>query len=453
MRLSMKYISTYEDQEALRVAVASALEDHPYSRVWTPDPSRHVVVKPNWVQEAHEYDAGSWEAVITHPALIEATVIETARRMGGVGTISICDAPHTYARLANILGRGDLLNRLERARREWPDVLIEVIDLRREVWVRKDGVVVSRKDNPPDPRGYVKYNLAHDSMFFGFRGEGRYYGADYDTDVVRSHHSGDVHEYLLSGTAVSCDMFINLPKLKTHKKTGITCCLKNLVGINGDKNWLPHHTEGPPSGGGDEYPDATALNRLEAVGTRFGRWLALRVPFVGPWTYARLRSAGQGILGTSETTIRNGNWYGNDTCWRMAIDLNRCLLFGNSDGTLRVAGKAKPYLGIIDGIVAGEGNGPISPSEIRAGVILVGDDPVALDALACATMGFDPSRLPLLRGGFDTAHPWPITSAELDALRVSDERSGGLMPLRDVPPVAGRAFRPHFGWVGHVERT
>ena len=36
-------------------------------------------------------------------------------------------------------------------------------------------------------------------------------------------------------------------------------------------------------------------------------------------------------------TIRNGNWQGNDTCWRMALDLNRALRFANRDGSLRTA--------------------------------------------------------------------------------------------------------------------
>ena len=35
-------------------------------------------------------------------------------------------------------------------------------------------------------------------------------------------------------------MSSSLPKLKTHKKAGITCALKNLIGINGNKEYLPH---------------------------------------------------------------------------------------------------------------------------------------------------------------------------------------------------------------------
>jgi hypothetical protein len=38
---------------------------------------------------------------------------------------------------------------------------------------------------------------------------------------------------------------------------GMTCALKNLVGINANKNWLPHHTEGTPEQGGDQFPAGT----------------------------------------------------------------------------------------------------------------------------------------------------------------------------------------------------
>src|SRR5438045_9670723 len=62
---------------------------------------------------------------------------------------------------------------------------------------------------------------------------------------------------------MDADVFINLPKLKTHKNVGLTCALKNLVGINANKNWLPHQTEGTPDQGGDQFPIATSKARLE----------------------------------------------------------------------------------------------------------------------------------------------------------------------------------------------
>ena len=45
----------------------------------------------------------------------------------------------------------------------------------------REEVVVDRRANEEDPRGYVRLDLGRDSLFYGFAGEGRYYGADYDT--------------------------------------------------------------------------------------------------------------------------------------------------------------------------------------------------------------------------------------------------------------------------------
>ena len=42
------------------------------------------------------------------------------------------------------------------------------------------------------------------------------------------------------------------PKWKPHSKSGMTAALKNLVGINGDKAYLPHFSTGAPSWGGDD---------------------------------------------------------------------------------------------------------------------------------------------------------------------------------------------------------
>lgn len=444
-------ISDYVSPDELQAAIRLAYDKHPIACGWIPDPVRHVVVKPNWVQESHEYRPDVWEPVITHPVVLEAVLSITIERMGGVGTISLCDAPHTYASFADILDRGHLVATLDHIRARWPKLRLELIDLRREIWLRREEVVVERIANELDPRDYVAFNLGRDSLFYGHLGEGRYYGADYDSSVVRGHHQGETQEYLLAGTPVVCDFFINVPKLKTHKKTGITCCLKNLVGINGDKNWLPHHTEGSPADGGDEFPDAALVNRLETGLKNAGRKLALSVPGVGNWLYRKARNAGKRVLGDSETTIRNGNWYGNDTCWRMALDLNRCLLYGNPDGTMRGAEAPKPYLGIVDGIIGGEGNGPLCPDAVPSGVLITGDNPAVLDAVSCRLMGFDPVAVPLVREAFDQGHRWPIAPCSLDEVRVWDERVQAEIDLQDVSPAVPGGFRPHFGWVGHIE--
>ena len=116
----------------------------------------------------------------------------------------------------------------------------------------------------------------------------------------------------------------------------------------------------------------------------------MAVPGLGTWLYRKMRNAGKVALGDSETVIRNGNWAGNDTCWRMALDLNRSLLYGNPDGSLREAGKAKHYLAIVDGIIGGQGNGPLCPDPVGSNVLIAGTDPAAVDAVAARLMGFDP---------------------------------------------------------------
>ena len=439
-------IAEYADTPTLRAFLNQVFDAHPVTSRWQTDPARRVVIKPNWVQEAHEYRPEVWEPVITHPALLAALLDITAERMGGEGTISLCDAPHTYANFTAILAHGGLQAELDRLRVRWPRLRLEILDLRREIWIRREEVVTERIPNEPDLCGYIAFNLGVDSLFYGFRGEGRYYGADYDSTVVRRHHQGEIQEYLLAGTPLVCDFFINVPKLKTHKKTGITCCLKNLVGINGDKNWLPHHTEGSPANGGDEYPDATLINQLESTLKKAGRRLALSLPGLGNWLYRKARNAGKRMLGDSETTIRNGNWHGNDTCWRMALDLNRCLLFGNADGSMRGRSAPKPYLAIVDGIIGGEGDGPLCPHPVSSAVLVAGDNPAVIDAIACRLMGFDPSAVPLVRQAFDSTHRWPITETAMSDVRIYDGRVAEEIGLFQVQPAIQGGFRPHFGW-------
>jgi uncharacterized protein (DUF362 family) len=52
-----------------------------------------------------------------------------------------------------------------------------------------------------------------------------------------------------------------------------------------------------------------------------------------------------------------------------------------------------PDLGVIDGFVAMEGNGPVGGTPVDAHVALASLDPLALDVLTTKLMGFDPSKI------------------------------------------------------------
>src|SRR5262249_16417385 len=198
-----------------------------------------------------------------------------------------------------------------------------------------DGVTVKRQTLPGDPLGSTHVHLDAASEFVDYHGQGRLYGASYDMAETNARHNGTHHEYLLCRTPMDADVLINLPKLKTHKKVGVTCALKNLVGINANKNWLPHHTEGAPENGGDQFRSASLKTNLEHswMGTA-KRWLKNR-PALSR-LFVPVKKAGRLIFGDTQKVVRSGNWHGNDTCWRMVLDLNKCLFFFDGAGQQRL---------------------------------------------------------------------------------------------------------------------
>jgi uncharacterized protein (DUF362 family)/NAD-dependent dihydropyrimidine dehydrogenase PreA subunit len=59
----------------------------------------------------------------------------------------------------------------------------------------------------------------------------------------------------------------------------------------------------------------------------------------------------------------------------------------------------KPRLYVMDGIVAMEGNGPRSGNPKSLNVLLLSDDPIALDATACRIIDLDPEIVPTSKPG------------------------------------------------------
>jgi len=60
-------------------------------------------------------------------------------------------------------------------------------------------------------------------------------------------------------------------------------------------------------------------------------------------------------------------------------------------------GNVKPALSIVDAVVAMEGDGPSSGNPKKLGLILVGDDAVAVDAVAARIVGFSPDSIDTTR--------------------------------------------------------
>ena len=439
-------VDHYDDPASIDLLVGEALD-----ALGLPDdyvrPYDRVVLKPNWVKEHDERHPGpgQWEHVVTHPAVIEAVIRWAGTQLAGSGSITICDAPQTDSSFAVLNQYCGLDEMVERCRRDFPGTTIELLDLRPEEWHAVDGVTVSKTQLPGDPAGETFVGLNDASEFVGFHGDGRLFGASFNMAETNERHSGGRHEYMLCRTPMDADVLINLPKLKSHKKVGVTCALKNLVGINANKNWLPHHTEGTPDQGGDQFPASTAKAKLEHSWMGRAKRIVNGRPLLSR-LFVPVKKLGRLFFGDTQKVVRSGNWHGNDTCWRMVLDLNKCLY--DFDGAGQPRQKPLRYLAVVDGIIGGEGNGPMSPDAKPCGVILAGIHPTAVDMAAATLIGFDWQKLRLLKNSFEIQKRnfIPFRPSDISLVSNKPEWDGPLGQAGD-----RFAFKPHFGWVGAIE--
>jgi hypothetical protein len=244
---------------------------------------------------------------------------------------------------------------------------------------------------------------------------------------------------------MEADVVINLPKLKTHRKAGLTGALKNMVGINGLKDYLPHHRKGGSLDGGDCYHGRSWLKRLAEEAFDAANRLA-------PGRRARMRArlgrlAALAGRACGHDANLEGSWHGNDTVWRTTLDLQRILHYGRPDGRLAQAPQRK-VMTITDAIIAGEGEGPLAPSPVPLGLMTLGLNAAAADWVHALLMGFDPHRIPLVREAFGR-HDFPLTGFRPEEVEVWMD--GRQVRQADVPRILGRSFRPPQGWKGYCE--
>ena len=171
--------------------------------------------------------------------------------------------PLQSADFAKIITRTGLREVCDDVSERW-HVPVRLMDFRlRSVTLDVSHRVTHRQDHSGDPNGYIPVNLGNKSLLqpISMFSE-RFRVTNYDSKEMIKHHREGHHEYLIPRTVINADVVINLPKLKTHRKVGLTGALKNMVGINGHKDWLPHHRYGSLPEGGDEYCYPSFLKRV-----------------------------------------------------------------------------------------------------------------------------------------------------------------------------------------------
>ncbi len=432
------------------------------SAAWNPlgtlvQPGQTVLLKPNYVTSVN----GSGDdlfAVVTHPSILRALVDYAFIALRGQGRIIIADAPDMSCQWDDLM-RAQRLDAIQSWYQERHGFQVEAYDLRNFAMRAATGTAFAtdRVARPGDPQGHTMINLGRRSAFHGLPSE-NYYGADYNREETIRHHHDDIHEYCISNTFLRADLVLSVPKMKVHKKVGVTLNLKGLVGVNTNKNCLIHYRIGSPRRQGDQLPDSLPSGQLTSV--RIQRWLfdrtLARQSRWGDSIYAAVRGIYRRTLkpfvGFSQQTLAldGGNWHGNDSAWRMTSDLAKILFFADRHGTLQPTVQRKIFC-VVDGIVAGEGEGPLAPSAKPCGCLVAGANPFAVDLVTARLMGFAPDRIRQFSLLADPNWDFGLRSTSEVEVRFADRTVPGLEFFSPADRKPHFGFRPHSGWIGQVE--
>lgn len=345
---------------------------------------KSVLLKPNWVR--HELKDSDFLCLRTNDNLLLCILEEVL--LLSPSKVLIADAPVQGCDWNKMITPA-FLSKIDGLSRRF-EIPITVKDFRRTVTdVEKNEV---SKDLHP-MSDYIIFDLGDNSYLEPITtSDNRFRVTCYDPDRMAEVHHNGMHKYCIAKDVFDYDVIITIPKLKTHRMAGMTNALKLLVGINGDKDYLPHHRVGSIKEGGDNYKKKSTLRTMankftdasnRRRGTRLGRLFSM----VGSrlWQLSRPDLA----------TLTNAGWYGNDTIWRTVMDINTIALYGDNKGHIHKQQQRQLFT-IMDGVIGGQGDGPLHPTPSPLGVIAMANNPYLLDVVAGELYHLNYQRIPLL---------------------------------------------------------
>ncbi len=372
--------------------------EHYGTAAWNPlgeiiRPGDSVLLKPNLVMD-HNQSNGGTDCLYTQAAVTAAVIDYVIKAIGSTGKITVGDAPMQECNFDKLIEDSGYCELLQYYKGK--NVNIELVDFRglvtsvsgagmtRTQHIREDaeGIVVDLKDES----AFSIYDEHHlDRMRI----------TNYDPHRLKSHHSSGKHEYNIAKKVLEADVIINLPKPKTHRKAGYTAAMKNIVGINVRKEYLPHHSNGSVEEGGDEHRKKSMLRNWGNI------FLDKKNIFEAEGKYAKARAfwliAHATIYLSSKLKhdAREGNWYGNNTISKTIVDLNRIVNYCNKTGAL-CNQKKRNIFTIADMVISGEKEGPVAPSPKPVGALVIASNSFAADCVIGKMMGADIKRMPFI---------------------------------------------------------
>jgi uncharacterized protein (DUF362 family) len=421
------------------------------SSEWNPfkdaiQPGMTVFIKPNTVAHVHG-EKNDINSVIVHASVLRPILDYVCIALKNEGRIIIGDSQLIMSLFDEAMKASGIKSLLAWYRQQ-THVSIECFDLRivrtARSWLYGKWRKVSVEN---DPRGYRTVDLGDRSCFKGID-PSRLRIAVASYKQMYKYHSNGKHQYIIPQSFLESDVVINISKFKTHRRTAVTLALKNFMGIPALKDSLPHFITGSVSEGGDQYINPSIRKK---IGTKLHDQIQSNPFMVVKFVCALVKYLmwhSQKVVPFKDN-ISEAMWHGNDTLWRTLLDLNRIVLYSSKDGAMQEVPQRKIFC-VIDGIIAGEKNGPLAPDPVSAGVLIAGFSPVTVDVVGASLMGFDIDKIPLIRKALEANHGLlPLYEGDRHTIEIIEHE--GSYDLERYKKLRNLAFEAHPAWKGHVE--
>lgn len=374
--------SVYQDPLRLSALIRKTIESYLGEKEIK---GKKVFLKPNWVKHDSKVD-DQW-CMRTHDNFILA-FLEIILELKPASVL-IADAPIQGCNWERMI-KPEFMQQVNDLS-EKLGIPVTIKDLRRVTFDPS-------KNNPLTERNplseYKIFDLGKHSFLEPITREDKklFRVTNYDPDRLALSHSPGVHKYCITNALFDSDVVISLPKVKTHQKAGITAALKNIVGLNGDKDFLPHHRLGGTGFGGDCYPGKSYLRYLSELSLDFANRRQGKLSY---WLGVKFSSLLWRLSFPGKMHHIAAAWHGNDTTWRMVMDLNTIAIYGKKDGSISKEPQRSLY-SLCDGIIGGQGDGPLQPDPLPLGLISFTNHSGANDIAMATLMGLDTAKIPLL---------------------------------------------------------
>ena len=427
---------------------------------WNPfgdfiEPGNTVLIKPNWVENKNKNPDvnDNLACLVTNPSVIRVIIDYVYIALKGNGRVIIGDAPMQGCDLENLFQIVDypkLFNFYN-----GKGIEIEIQDFRKYSTKGITNGVLSSPIMTKNSAGSIMVDLGvkschaeKDDMHPAYK------VTDYTQEMTADYHSKGHHCYEVNRTPIMADVIINVPKCKTHRLAGMTAAMKNFVGITYEKACLPHRIEGDKKHGGDAYlKPSWWKERMRYFDERRTYYSIAGKYRLSRWNDLCMKGCYvMGVLCGADK-YRIGSWYGNDTIWRTAVDLNYILLYADKDGRIRDTVQRK-IITIGDMFICGQKDGPVAPLPKKLGLVMISDNNLLFDWTMCNIMGFDFHKLPMLANDITYTKMGYASELELMKENIRLVRDGSCMDgcVGDFEPDKTWAFEAHTCWKGHVEK-